>query len=207
MSDIAGDAPGAYEQHWKPPAPIEGESLQPDVGNGDVDQRSETSGYLSGGEEVWWSEAESDSHFEYDSEEEERLLQQEWDASVRQFRTIISVVLLPYIGKFYGRRFGYYGTSYRSIHRPCLETYNYGHLKRSRGINCMASHLHSWDWPATSPQAPGYLPVWQRSSTLEPQVCPSGSLLHSHCILCMSCSHCLNSPLHRALLLNSLLLN
>lgn len=75
---------------------------------------SHNDGYLSHREEeIWWREAsdsdseyDSDSDSEYDSEEEERLLQQEWEASVTQFQTIVSVVLLPYLGKFYGRRFG-----------------------------------------------------------------------------------------------------
>ena len=44
------------------------------------------------------------SHDSYDSEEERRLIQEEWDESVDQLRRITSLVLLPFLGKWLGRR-------------------------------------------------------------------------------------------------------
>lgn len=56
-----------------------------------------------------FSSASSDSS--YDSEEEYRLAQQEWEESLNQLQQLISVVLMPFIGKWLGRRWSYWGKS------------------------------------------------------------------------------------------------
>ncbi|ELU41641.1 hypothetical protein AG1IA_04327 [Rhizoctonia solani AG-1 IA] len=48
---------------------------------------------------------DSRSQISYDSEEEEeRLAQQEWDESVQQLQLLLTVVVLPFFGKWLGRR-------------------------------------------------------------------------------------------------------
>ncbi|KAF4623786.1 hypothetical protein D9613_002085 [Agrocybe pediades] len=43
----------------------------------------------------------------YDSEEEYRLAQQEWEESLHQLQQLVSVVLLPFFGKWLGRRWSH----------------------------------------------------------------------------------------------------
>jgi len=45
----------------------------------------------------------------YDSEEEYRLAQEEWEESLQQLQQLFSVVLLPFVGKWLGRRWSYVG--------------------------------------------------------------------------------------------------
>jgi hypothetical protein len=45
----------------------------------------------------------------YDSDEERRIAQQEWEESLRQLNLLVSVVLLPYFGKWLGRRWSHWG--------------------------------------------------------------------------------------------------
>lgn len=45
-----------------------------------------------------------------DSEEEERRAQQEWDESVAQLQLALQVMVLPFFGKWLGRRWSYWGT-------------------------------------------------------------------------------------------------
>ncbi|KAJ3721518.1 hypothetical protein FB446DRAFT_162373 [Lentinula raphanica] len=46
----------------------------------------------------------------YDSEEEYYLAQKEWEESLHQLQQIFSIVLLPFLGKWLGRRWSYWGT-------------------------------------------------------------------------------------------------
>jgi hypothetical protein len=51
-----------------------------------------------------------DSFISDDSDDEEhRLAQQEWEESLEQLAQIVSVVLLPFLGKWLGRRWSYWG--------------------------------------------------------------------------------------------------
>lgn len=54
----------------------------------------------------------SSSGSDYDSEEEERLAQLEWEESLDQLQQLFSVVFLPYLGKWLGRRWSYWGALY-----------------------------------------------------------------------------------------------
>lgn len=45
----------------------------------------------------------------YDSDEEYRLAQREWEESLQQLQQLVSIVLLPTIGKFLGRRWAMWG--------------------------------------------------------------------------------------------------
>ncbi|KAF8167790.1 hypothetical protein B0H34DRAFT_683049, partial [Crassisporium funariophilum] len=40
----------------------------------------------------------------YDSDEEYRLAQEEWEESLNQLQQLVAVVLLPFVGKWFGRR-------------------------------------------------------------------------------------------------------
>ncbi|TBU34616.1 hypothetical protein BD311DRAFT_861067 [Dichomitus squalens] len=46
----------------------------------------------------------------YDSDEEDRLAELEWQESLQQLQQLLSIVLLPYLGKWLGRRWSYWGT-------------------------------------------------------------------------------------------------
>ncbi|PPQ62998.1 hypothetical protein CVT24_006104 [Panaeolus cyanescens] len=43
----------------------------------------------------------------YDSDEEYRLAQEEWEESLRQLQQLFSIVLLPFFGKWLGRRWSH----------------------------------------------------------------------------------------------------
>lgn len=45
----------------------------------------------------------------WDSEEEDRLAQQEWDESVAQLQLILQVMVVPFFGKWLGRKWSYWG--------------------------------------------------------------------------------------------------
>ncbi|KAI0673434.1 hypothetical protein C8Q78DRAFT_1076446 [Trametes maxima] len=44
----------------------------------------------------------------YDSDEEDRLAEQEWQESLQQLQQLFAIVLLPYLGKFLGRRWSHW---------------------------------------------------------------------------------------------------
>ncbi|QRV76518.1 hypothetical protein RhiJN_19376 [Ceratobasidium sp. AG-Ba] len=49
------------------------------------------------------------SESSYDSEEEEqRLAQQEWDESMQQLQLLLTVVVMPFFGKWLGRRWSHW---------------------------------------------------------------------------------------------------
>ncbi|KAJ3908652.1 hypothetical protein F5879DRAFT_793171 [Lentinula edodes] len=48
------------------------------------------------------------SEISYDSEEEYHLAQREWEESLHQLQQILSAVLLPFVGKWLGRRWSYW---------------------------------------------------------------------------------------------------
>ncbi|KAJ8520131.1 hypothetical protein ONZ45_g3013 [Pleurotus djamor] len=49
------------------------------------------------------------SESSFDSEDEDYLLaQQEWEESLQQLRQLVGGLLLPYFGKFLGRRWSYW---------------------------------------------------------------------------------------------------
>jgi hypothetical protein len=47
----------------------------------------------------------------FDSEDHAALIQEEWEESLRQIESVISVILLPFFGKWYGRRVAFWGES------------------------------------------------------------------------------------------------
>ena len=47
----------------------------------------------------------------YDSENEAAMIQEEWEESLRQLETVVSIILIPFFGRWYGRRFAYWGRS------------------------------------------------------------------------------------------------
>ena len=50
----------------------------------------------------------SDDSFD---EEEYRLAQEEWEESLEQLQQLVSIVLLPFLGKWLGRRWSHWGMS------------------------------------------------------------------------------------------------
>lgn len=57
------------------------------------------------------STASSEYSYDDDEEEELRLAQQEWEESLEQLQQLVAVVLLPFLGKFLGRRWSHWGMS------------------------------------------------------------------------------------------------
>jgi hypothetical protein len=51
----------------------------------------------------------------YDSDEEYRLAQKEWEESLEQLQQLVSIVLLPFFGRWVGRKWSYWGTRARLI--------------------------------------------------------------------------------------------
>jgi hypothetical protein len=54
-------------------------------------------------------DSDSSSEISYDSDDESRLAQQEWDESIEQLQQLVCIVLLPFLGKWLGRRWSYWG--------------------------------------------------------------------------------------------------
>ena len=87
----------------------------------------------------------------WDSEDHERRLQQEWDENVRQLQTIIQIMLLPFFGKWLGRKWSYWGRS-----RFLMQDWS------STDLDCRACSQHSPDGktmasPLLSLASPGCL--------------------------------------------------
>lgn len=60
----------------------------------------------------------SSSNTSYDEDEEFQLAQKEWEESLEQLQQLLSIVLLPFFGKWLGRRWSHWGTSdARNVHR------------------------------------------------------------------------------------------
>lgn len=56
--------------------------------------------------------ASSSSDYSYDSDDEEyRLALQEWEESVEQLQQLLSIVIFPYLGRWIGRKWSYWGGS------------------------------------------------------------------------------------------------
>jgi hypothetical protein len=47
----------------------------------------------------------------YDSDEEYLLAQQEWEESMAQLQQLFSIVVVPFVGRFLGRKLSYWGMS------------------------------------------------------------------------------------------------
>lgn len=81
----------------------------------------------------------SDSSYDDDDEEEYRLAQQEWEESLEQLQQLISVVLLPVLGKWLGRRWSYTGQYFSSssfcssVYLPCKSTVYSRYLRLGLG--------------------------------------------------------------------------
>jgi hypothetical protein len=59
----------------------------------------------------------SSSDASYDSDEDLRLAQKEWEDSLEQLQQLVSVVLMPFIGKWLGRRWSQWGASSTTVFR------------------------------------------------------------------------------------------
>lgn len=52
----------------------------------------------------------------YDSDDD-RLADEEWEESLRELQDLVGVVLLPFLGKWLGRRWSHWGTCYPPVRR------------------------------------------------------------------------------------------
>lgn len=70
------------------------------------------------------------------------MVQEEWEESLRQMEVVISIIVIPYFGKWFGRQWAFWGTLLRrwlSSTVPCL-TIN---EQRTKDINESVSVEHS----------------------------------------------------------------
>ena len=61
----------------------------------------------------------SDVSSEYSDDDDEReraLIREEWEDSLRQMQMLFSIVLVPFFGKWMGRRWSYWGEFVRRHH-------------------------------------------------------------------------------------------
>lgn len=102
----------------------------------------------------------------WDSEEEARLAQEEWDESIRQLQLAVQVMLLPFVGKWLGRRWSYWGGCCSLL----LSMGKTGRLISSSPQSLLASRstaspLRSLASTGSGRQTPSCpLPPWQRCS-------------------------------------------
>jgi len=54
----------------------------------------------------------SSSSSSFDDEEEHRVAQREWEESLEQLQQLFAIVLLPFIGRWFGRRFSFLGLDF-----------------------------------------------------------------------------------------------
>jgi len=59
------------------------------------------------------SSASSESSF--DEDEERALIQEEWEESLRQMEVVMSIIIMPFFGKWFGRQWAYWGMSSVSV--------------------------------------------------------------------------------------------
>ncbi|KAG1800923.1 uncharacterized protein HD556DRAFT_1340738 [Suillus plorans] len=52
--------------------------------------------------------SDSSSNVSYDSDEDYRLAQKEWNESLEELQQLVLVLLLPWVGKYFGRRCSYW---------------------------------------------------------------------------------------------------
>jgi hypothetical protein len=55
------------------------------------------------------SSASSESSF--DEDEERAMIQEEWEESLRQMEVVMSIIIMPFFGKWFGRQWAYWGMS------------------------------------------------------------------------------------------------
>lgn len=51
----------------------------------------------------------SSSSSSYDEDEEAALIQEEWEESLRQMEVVLSIIIMPFFGKWFGRQWAYWG--------------------------------------------------------------------------------------------------
>ena len=49
------------------------------------------------------------SNASYESDDEDRLAEKEWEESLQQLQQLVSVVIMPFFGKWLGRRWSHWG--------------------------------------------------------------------------------------------------
>lgn len=53
----------------------------------------------------------SSSEASFDEDEERALIQEEWEESLRQMEVVMSIIIMPFFGKWFGRQWAYWGES------------------------------------------------------------------------------------------------
>jgi hypothetical protein len=57
--------------------------------------------------EQWHTDSSTASESEFGSDDQ-LALQREWEQQVDQFKLLFQIVVCPFVGKFFGRKFGYF---------------------------------------------------------------------------------------------------
>lgn len=82
---------------------------------------------LNGASEGEGSQYDSEDQYSEDESEYDRLrkdrAQEEWDESMRQLEGLFNFLVIPIVGKFFGRRFSYYGKLHNRHTCPIFANY------------------------------------------------------------------------------------
>lgn len=58
----------------------------------------------------------------YDEDEEAALIQEEWEESLRQMEVVMSIIIMPFFGKWFGRQWAYWGESALPPDLDCIKS-------------------------------------------------------------------------------------
>jgi len=68
--------------------------------------------------------------------EEESDAQREWEASLQQLELVLTMVIVPYAGKYFGRKFAYWSQFFYKCLKPCyLLIYIFCRLGQVHGMD------------------------------------------------------------------------
>jgi len=57
------------------------------------------------------SSSSTSSESSFDEDEERAMIQEEWEESLRQMEVVMSIIIMPFFGKWFGRQWAYWGMS------------------------------------------------------------------------------------------------
>ncbi len=66
----------------------------------------------------------STSTEDFDSDEEYEDAQREWETSIQQLELLLTMIIIPFAGKYFGRKFAYWSMSSHHSSRACLGSDN-----------------------------------------------------------------------------------
>lgn len=81
----------------------------------DAFEKHERANPLLAGDDDEDDDEEEEDGSDYDEDETSAMIQAEWEESMRQLEAVVSIVLIPFFGKWWGRKWAFWGMSFRFI--------------------------------------------------------------------------------------------